>query len=105
MDEWVFPRTRSDQLMFVRVCRGGRARRQAELVEDVAQVPFDGPLADEELAGDRPVRLARGDLTVSRVPLLPRALRPQYFVSCYFQQETIRESVVSKHYLGCFCRS
>jgi hypothetical protein len=32
-----------EQLVLVRVRRGSRSRGQVELVEDVAQVPFDGP--------------------------------------------------------------
>ena len=37
------------------------AGRHAELVEDVAHVATDGPVADDELVGDRAVRLAGGD--------------------------------------------
>ena len=50
-----------EKLVFVGVRRGSRSRGQVEFVEDVAQVPFDGPLADEELRCDLPVGLARRD--------------------------------------------
>ncbi|MND00507.1 hypothetical protein D3C83_191490 [compost metagenome] len=46
-------------------CPGSRARtvRDAELVEDVAHVPGDGLVADEELVGDGVIGLAGGKQT------------------------------------------
>ncbi len=52
---------RSDELVLVRVGRGGRARRNIQLGENVAHVPVDGLLAQGQLGGDRLVRLAGGD--------------------------------------------
>src|SRR5512133_333370 len=42
-----------------RVRRGGGARADAELGEDVADVPFDRLLAEGQLGGDGPVAVAR----------------------------------------------
>ena len=47
--------------MLVGVGRRRRARRDAELGEDVAHVASYGPLAEEQLGGDGAVRLARRD--------------------------------------------
>src|SRR5688572_24995325 len=47
-----------DDLVLVRVGGGRGARRDPELVEDVAHVPRDGLLADHELGSDRAVGLA-----------------------------------------------
>ena len=44
--------------MFVGVCGRGRARRQVELVENVADVPFDRSVADEQGRGNLAIRLA-----------------------------------------------
>ena len=41
-------------------CRSG-ARRDAELREDVLEVPRDGVLADDQRPRDLPIRLAGGD--------------------------------------------
>ena len=42
---------------------GGRARtvRHAELVEDIAHVPGNGPFTDEELVGNGVIGLAGGE--------------------------------------------
>src|SRR5262245_34653101 len=50
-----------NEAVLVRPGSRGRARRHVELHEDVAHVPVDRLLAQEELAGDRLVGLARGD--------------------------------------------
>src|SRR5215211_3116955 len=56
---WVVPCSGSADPVLERVRRGGGARADAELGEDVADVPFDGLLAEEQLGGDRPVAVAR----------------------------------------------
>src|SRR5262245_25093468 len=50
-----------NEVVLVRPGGRGRARRHVELYEDVAQVPVDRLLAQEQLAGNRLVGLARGD--------------------------------------------
>src|SRR5512138_2632128 len=55
------PTPESHQLVLVRVGRRRCARRQAELREDVAEMPSDGLLAQAEGVGDRAIRFARGD--------------------------------------------
>src|SRR5215475_14048386 len=52
---------RSEQLVLVGVRGGGRARRQIEFREDVADVAGDGLLADAQSSRDRPVLGAGGD--------------------------------------------
>src|SRR5579859_1978199 len=47
----------SGQVVLQRVSRGRGARGDTQLVEDVAYVPSDRLLADEELPGDRAIRL------------------------------------------------
>ena len=51
----------SEQLVVVGVGGGGGPRRNVELVEDVAHVPVDRPLAQEQLGRDGLVGLAGGD--------------------------------------------
>src|SRR5687767_725971 len=62
---WVVPPMaepkRLNQAVLVGVCRGRRARRNVELREDVAHVPVDRLLAQEQLFRDRLVGLAAGD--------------------------------------------
>jgi hypothetical protein len=45
------------RLVYARQVRELSARANAEFVEHVAEVPFDGPWADEELGADLRVRL------------------------------------------------
>src|ERR671917_437971 len=52
---------RVGEIVLVGVGRRGRARRDAELGEDVAHVAGDGPVADHELGGDLAVGPPRGD--------------------------------------------
>src|SRR5215475_2109244 len=55
------PRAALEQVVFVHVCRGGSAGGDPELAEDVAHVPFDGPLADHQSGSDLAVRLPGRD--------------------------------------------
>src|SRR6266480_7567482 len=50
-----------EQVVLVHVCRGGSAGVDAKLAEDVAHVPFDGPLADHQGGSDLAVRLPGRD--------------------------------------------
>ena len=47
--------------MLVRVCGGGGAGRNAQLGEDVADVPINGPCAQHQLCGNLPVGEACGN--------------------------------------------
>src|SRR5262249_15185233 len=55
------PRAALEQVVLVHVCRGGSAGGDPELAEDVAHVPFDGPLADHQSGSDLAVRLPGRD--------------------------------------------
>ena len=51
----------SDQLVVASVCGRGGPGRDVELVQDIAHVPLDRPLAQTQLAGDPLVRVAGGN--------------------------------------------
>ena len=70
----IFRQIGSEQLVVVRVGRGGGAGTHAELGKDVTHVPVNRALADEQLGCDGLVRL--GSAIVSRhagpsSPILP----------------------------------
>jgi RHS repeat-associated protein len=72
--------------------------------QEVARIPLG---TTYKTLSDRPVGLPeiiniQVVLGPARVPFVRGGFRPQYLVTCFFQQETIRETVVSKHYLGLF---
>src|SRR6266542_7140988 len=56
---WVLLCTGRQKAVLVRVCGERRARREAELAEDVAHMPSDRLLTDDQLRRDRAVRLSR----------------------------------------------
>ena len=58
---WVVPGSESADPVLERVRRRGCARADAQLGQNVADVPLDGPLAEEQLGGDALVGLADRD--------------------------------------------
>ncbi len=67
----------SDEAVLVGEGGGRRASRHVELGEDVADVPVDGPFADRQGIGDRPVgeagRDESEDLDLARAQAAGRA--------------------------------
>jgi RHS repeat-associated protein len=72
--------------------------------QEVARIPLGAwrrTLSDRAV-GDPEIINIQVVLGPARIPGIRKGFRPQYLVTGFYQQETIRETVVSKYYLGVF---